>query len=83
MPFNLKNVGATFQHLVDHVFLHQTGRNVLTYVDDILVKYANIDKHPNNLEETFDTLKQYGMWFKVAKCSFGIKEEKFLGFYVN
>lgn len=41
------------------LFLHQIRRNVTAYDDDILVKSKNLDDHPNNLEETFDTLKQY------------------------
>lgn len=83
MPFGIKNIEATFQCLVDQVFLHQIGRNIFTYVDDILVKSSNIDKHPEDLEETFDAIKQYGMKLNSAKCSFGIKEDKFLGFYVG
>lgn len=37
MPFNLKNVEATFQQLVDKIFKNQVGRNAEVYVDDILV----------------------------------------------
>lgn len=38
MPFGLKNVGATYQRLVNRMFSHQIGRNVEVYVDDMLVK---------------------------------------------
>ena len=38
MPFGLKNVGATYQRLVNHIFRPQIGRNVEVYVDDMLVK---------------------------------------------
>ncbi|GKC51066.1 reverse transcriptase domain-containing protein [Tanacetum coccineum] len=36
MPFGLKNVGATYQRLVDKVFHDQIGRNLEVYVDDML-----------------------------------------------
>ena len=38
MPFGLKNVGATFQRLVNQMFSKQIGRNMEVYVDDMLVK---------------------------------------------
>jgi len=38
MPFGLKNVGATYQRLMDKVFSHLTGHCVEVYVDDMVVK---------------------------------------------
>ena len=38
MPFGLKNVGVTYQRLVNHLFCPQIGRNMEVYVDDMLVK---------------------------------------------
>ena len=38
MPFGLKNVGATYLRLVNHMFCPQIGWNVEVYVDDMLVK---------------------------------------------
>ena len=37
MPFDLKNAGATYQRLVNHMFGSQIGQNVEVYVDDMLV----------------------------------------------
>ena len=38
MPFGLKNVGVTYQRLVNYMFCSQIGRNMEVYVDDMLVK---------------------------------------------
>ncbi|KAL0435294.1 UNVERIFIED_CONTAM: Transposon Ty3-G Gag-Pol polyprotein [Sesamum radiatum] len=38
MPFGLKNVGATYQRLMDKIFRPQIGINVEVYVDNMLVK---------------------------------------------
>ena len=38
MPFGLRNAGATYQKLVDKVFVDQKGRNIEVYVDDSIVK---------------------------------------------
>ena len=49
MPFNLKNAGATYQRLVNHMFHPQIGRNVKVYVDDMLVKSLDKGKHLDDL----------------------------------
>ena len=59
MPFGLKNVGATYQRLVNKMFSKQIDRNMEVYVDDMLVKSKEELTHPDNLRETFATLKQY------------------------
>ena len=38
MSFDLKNVNATYQKLMNKMFAHQIRRNVQVYVDDMLVK---------------------------------------------
>ena len=57
MPFELKNVGVTYQRLMNRMFAHQIERNVEVYVDDMLVKSIREDKHLSDLQETFDTLQ--------------------------
>ena len=57
MPFRLKNAGATYQRLVNHMFRPQIGRNVEVHVDDVLMKNQNEEIHLDDLQETFDTLR--------------------------
>ena len=45
MPFRLKNAGATYQRLVNHMFHPQIGRNVEVCVDEMLVKSLDKGKH--------------------------------------
>ena len=49
MPFGLKNARATYQRLMNKMFVHQIGRNVQVYVDDMLVKSLRKDNHLDNL----------------------------------
>nr|KYP39222.1 Transposon Ty3-I Gag-Pol polyprotein [Cajanus cajan] len=53
MPFGLKNVGATYQRLMDKVFHHQIGRNMEVYVDDMVVKTISAPDHASDLAEMF------------------------------
>ena len=83
ISFRLKNVGATYQRLVNHMFRPLIGWNVEVYVDDMLVKILVKKKHLDDLQETFDTLKLYNMKLNPSKCAFGILSRKFLGFMVS
>ena len=83
MLFGLKNAGATYQRLVNHMFHPQIGRNVKVYVDDMLVKSLDKEKHLDDLQETFDTLRRYNMKLNPSKYAFGILLGKFLGFMVS
>ena len=72
IPFRLKNVGATYQRLVNKMFVQQIGWNVEVYVDDMLVKSKKEDHHLNDLRETFKTLWLYEMKLNPSKCVFGV-----------
>ena len=83
MPFGLKNVGATYQRLMNKMFTNQIRRNVQVYVNDMLVKSRREDDHLEDLKETFDTLRSYNMKLNLSKCAFGVTAGKFLGFMVS
>ena len=49
----------------------------------MLVKSQDEGKHLDDLQETFDTLKQYNMRLNPSKCAFKVSSGKFLGFMVS
>ena len=53
------------------------------YVDDMLVKSLDEERHLDDLQETFDTLKRHKMKLNPNKCAFGVSSGKFLGFMVS
>ena len=65
------------------MFRPQIGRNVEVCIDNMLVKSQDEEKHLDNLQETFDTLRQYNMRLNPNKCAFGVLSGKFLGFMVS
>nr|GEZ06547.1 reverse transcriptase domain-containing protein [Tanacetum cinerariifolium] len=54
MHFGLKNVGATYQRLVDKAFNSQVGQNIEVYVDDFVIKSHTKTEMLKNIDETFD-----------------------------
>ena len=82
MSFGLKNAGPTYQRLVNHMFCPQIGWNVEVYVDYMLVKSLDEEKHLDDVQETFDTLRRYNMKLNLSKYAFRVSLGKFLGFMV-
>ena len=83
MPFGLKNIGATYQRLVNKMFQKQIGASMEVYIDDMLVKSTTTELHIAHLVEAFLILKEYNMKLNPAKCAFEVSAEIFLGFIVN
>nr|GEW71250.1 hypothetical protein [Tanacetum cinerariifolium] len=78
MPFGLKNVGATYQKLIDSAFWTQLGRNLEAYVDDMVIESKTKQDMIMDIAETFDNLRKISMKLNPIKCSFGIGEGKFM-----
>ena len=83
MLFGLKSAQATYQCFVQHCLHTQIGRNVLAYVDDIVVKSRKKETLIEDLKETFDNLRVYKMMLNPAMCVFGVPAGKLLGFLVS
>ena len=49
ITFGLKNVGATYQRLVNKLFSKQIGTNMEVYVNDMLVKSKKESAHLDDL----------------------------------
>jgi hypothetical protein len=83
MPEGLKNAGGSFSRMTAKVLCSQIGRNVLTYVDDIIVKSTKQENHTADLQETFDNFRKAGLKLSPKKCVFRVKKGKFLGCLVS
>jgi len=83
MSFSLKNVGATYQRLMDRVLASMLGRNVQAYVDDMVVTSQERGQHVSDMEELFATIAKYRLKLNPEKCMFGVEAGKFLGFLLT
>ena len=59
MRFGLKNVGATYQCLVNHMFRDLIGKSMEVYVDDLLVKSKENALYLHHLAEAFHVLRRF------------------------
>jgi hypothetical protein len=83
MPEGLKNTGGSFSRMTAKVLHSQIGRNVLTYVDDIIVKSTKQENHIADLQETFANFRRAGLKLNPEKCVFRVKKGKILGCLVS
>ena len=83
IPFELKNVGAIFQRMVNKVFKVLIGSTIEVYVDDMLVKSVQRTYHLQHLDKAFDLLRQLKVMLNLGKCKFGVAFGKFLGYLIT
>jgi len=74
MSEGLKNVGLTFARMMKAVLGPQLQKNIIAYVDDIVVMSKNEEDHIADLKETFTNLKEVGLKLNLDKCVFGVSQ---------
>jgi len=72
MPEGLKNVGSTFARMTKAVLDAQLQKNIIAYVNNIVVMSKNEEDHIVDLKETFTNLKEAGLKLNLEKCVFDI-----------
>jgi len=83
MSFGLKNAGATYQGAMVALFHNMMHQEIEVYVDDIIAKSKTEEEHLINLRNLFERLRKYQLRLNPAKCTFGVKSGKLLGFIVS
>jgi hypothetical protein len=83
MPFGLRNVGATYQQYMQHVFGDHIGRTIGAYVDDIVVKTRKADDLVSDLSIAFSCLRANDVKLNPEKCVFGVPRGMLLGYRVS
>jgi RNase adaptor protein for sRNA GlmZ degradation len=58
-------------------------KEIEVYVDDMIAKSRDGENHVQILKKLFERLRKYRLRLNPAKCSFGVKSRKLLGFMVS
>jgi hypothetical protein len=83
MPEGLKNEGCKVSRMIAIVLHPQLRRNILAYVDDIVVKSIQRGDYIGDLAETFANLRVVNLRLNPEKCVFDIHKRKVLGCIIS
>ena len=83
MSFGLKNARATYQWAMGALFHDMMHKEIEVYGDDMIAKSRTEEEHLVNLWNLFERLRRYRLRLNPAKCTFGVKSGKLLGFVVS
>jgi hypothetical protein len=83
MPFNLKNVGATYHRMMQNCLGSQIGQNIQVYIDDVVITSRKEEPLITDLRESFDNLDMYKLKLNPTKCFFGVLAGQRLRFLVS
>ena len=72
MSFGLKNIGATYQWVIQCCLAKKIGHNIEAYVNDVVVKSKTTDNLITDLDETFKNIREYRWKLNHTKCIFGV-----------
>jgi hypothetical protein len=81
MSFGLTNSPATFQTMMNAIFVEELREDWLTiYMDDILIHTPNDpETHRKRVHQVLTKLKHHDLYLKPEKCQFEQKKVEFLG----
>ena len=58
-------------------------KNIIAYVDGIVVMSKNEEDHIADIKETFTNLRAAGLKLNLEKCVFGVSRGKMLGYIIG
>lgn len=83
MPFELISAGNMYQREIQGALGDLIGRNVVAYVNDVVVKTKTSDKLIDDLRETINNLRRHRLKLNPEKWTFLVPSGKLLSFLVS
>jgi hypothetical protein len=83
MPEGLRNTGPTFYRMTKEALKDQVGRNVLSYINDIVVASNKKMTYISDLAKTYANMCKAKLKLNPEKCIFGVTRGKVLGCLVS
>ncbi len=83
MPQGVTNAPSTFQRLMEKCMGDLILKEVLVFLDDLIVFSDSLEEHERRLLRVLDRLKEYGLKLSPEKCKFFQSSVKYLGHIVS
>ena len=84
MFFGLCNSPATFQNMMDHIFIIELEKGVvIIYMDDILIPADTLEELEETTKVVLQRLKDNDLYLKPEKCEFARTRVEYLGMIIE
>ena len=83
MPFGLSNAPATFQRYMDALLAGLKWKNLLVYLDDIIIFSATFEEHLDDIKEVLTRLEKANLKLNAEKCFICQDKLTYLGHVVS
>src|SRR6266513_5062983 len=78
MLFELTNMSATFQELINHVLYDYLNEFIITYLNDILIYSKNEEDYEKHVKKVLKKFQEKKLYFKLKKCKFHKQQIEYL-----
>ncbi|KAL3967235.1 hypothetical protein ACER0C_029268 [Sarotherodon galilaeus] len=83
MPQGITNAPSTFQRLMEKCMGELNLKEVLVFIDDLIVFAPTLEEHETRLMKVLTRLKDFGLKLSLEKCMFFQTSVKYLGHVVS
>lgn len=82
MPQGVTNAPSTFQRVMEKCMGTLHLKEVLVFLDDLIVFSKSLEEHEERLMKVLNQLKEFGLKLSPSKCHFFMKSVNYLGHIV-
>ncbi|MBW0571017.1 hypothetical protein O181_110732 [Austropuccinia psidii MF-1] len=83
IPFGLTNAPASFQNLVNDIFMDFLDIVVVVYLDGIMVFSSSEEEHVKHVASVLQRLGDNDLFSKASKCVFHASSVEYLGYFFS
>lgn len=83
MPQGVTNAPSTFQRLMEKCMGEMNLKEVLVFIDDLIIFAPTLEEHEARLMKVLNRLKEFGLKLSVEKCKFFQRSVRYLGHVVS